>query len=516
MGPSRDTPRIRLAELVATLSLASDVALGKPYEHAQRGAIGAVRLGEALGLGEADLQDTYYLTLLKSIGCVGDDDFGYRILGEDVGQWASHLGMGSPLEFVSAILQNAGKGAGLPKRVARLAKAFTGLPKMMEGLRGHCEVAHSLAPRLGLGERVARGLGQVYERWDGTGQPRRLKGDAIEIGVRLAQVALDADAAQRVLGDEGTIEMIRSRRGKGYDPNMADAFVREAPHFFAATAATSIWDAVLAAEPRGPVWLEGDAAELAIRSMGEYADLKSRYTRGHSIGVANLAAPAARRLRLLDSDVQAVTWAGHLHDIGRMGTTQIVWDKEGPLSDGEWERVRMHAYHTDRILARATSLGPAAVLAAGDHERLDGSGYHRRIPPAAIPPGARVLAAADAYHAMTERRAHRSAMSDDRAAEELRKEARSGRLDGEAVEAVLSAAGHKTRAQPERPGGLSDREIEVLRLVARGLTNKEVASTLEISVKTAGHHLEHIYGKLGVTTRAAAALFAMQHDLLAD
>jgi HD-GYP domain-containing protein (c-di-GMP phosphodiesterase class II) len=176
----------------------------------------------------------------------------------------------------------------------------------------------------------------------------------------------------------------------------------------------------------------------------------------------------------------------------------------------------LHAYHTDRILARAASLGPAAALAAGDHERLDGSGYHRRIPSPAISPGARVLAAADTYHAMTERRPHRPALRNDRAADELRKEARSGRLDGEAVEAVLSVAGHKTKAQPERPGGLSDREIEVLRLVARGLTNKEVAAALEISVKTAGHHLEHIYDKLGVTTRAAAALFAMQHDFLAD
>jgi DNA-binding NarL/FixJ family response regulator len=83
------------------------------------------------------------------------------------------------------------------------------------------------------------------------------------------------------------------------------------------------------------------------------------------------------------------------------------------------------------------------------------------------------------------------------------------------VEAVLAAAGHErvgTRAPA--PAGLSDRELEVLRLVARGLTNKEVAARLDISVKTAGHHVQHIFGKIGVTTRAAAGLFAMQNDLL--
>ena len=357
--------------------------------------------------------------------------------------------MGSPVEFLSAILQNVGKGAGLPKRLARLTKAFTGLPKMMEGLRGHCEVAFALAPRLELGERVARGLAQVYERWDGTGQPHRLKGEAIELPVRLAQLALDADAGRLALGEQGTIEMIRARSGKGYDPKIADAFVRHAPRFFADTAAASIWDTVLATEPGPPTFLAGDAADAAVRSMGEYAHLKSRFTRGHSLGVANLASAAARRLRLPESDARALEWAGHLHDIGRMGTSAIVWDKEGPLSDAEWERVRLHAYHTDRILARAGSLGPAAALAAGDHERLDGSGYHRRVPSAAIPPASRVLAAADAYHAMTERRPHRPAHSNDWAADELRKEARSGRLDGEAVEAVLAVAGHKTKAQPK-------------------------------------------------------------------
>ena len=247
--------------------------------------------------------------------------------------------------------------------------------------------------------------------------------------------------------------------------------------------------------------------------MGEYADMKSGYFRGHSAGVSTLASAAGRRLRLPDADVAALTRAGHLHNLGRGAVMLDVWEKKGPLTDGEREQVRTHAYNTERILARAGFLGPAAVLASQDHERLDGSGYHRRLPPAGLPMTVRVLAAADVYRALIEPRPHRTPHKADAAAEELRREARAGRLDAEAVEAVLGAAGQEPRPT-EHPTGLSVREVEVLRCVARGLTNKEIAAALDISVKTAGHHVEHIFTKIGVTTRAAAGLFAMQNDLM--
>ena len=241
--------------------------------------------------------------------------------------------------------------------------------------------------------------------------------------------------------------------------------------------------------------------------------MKSRFTRGHSPGVAALASRAAERLA--PADRLALTRAAYLHDIGRAGVVLDIWDKPGPLTESEWERVRMHTYFTERILARLESLGPVAQLAGLAHERLDGSGYHRRLPPSAVSAGARLLAAADAFHAMTEARAHRPALSAERAAAQLQEEARAGRFDPAAVEAVLAAAGRSVpRQRREHPAGLTDREVEVLGLVARGLTNKEVGARLEISTKTAGHHIQHIFEKAGVTTRAAAAMFAMQNDLL--
>jgi HD-GYP domain-containing protein (c-di-GMP phosphodiesterase class II) len=194
-----------------------------------------------------------------------------------------------------------------------------------------------------------------------------------------------------------------------------------------------------------------------------------------------------------------------------------IWGKPGPLSEREWERVRMHPYYTERVLARPSMLARLGALAALHHERLDGSGYYRGVKASMLSPAARILAAADVYHAMTEPRPHRRALESEIAAEQLQREVRAGRLDSEAAHAVLGAAGHgvPTRRH-ELVAGLSEREIEVLRLLARGHSKKQVAGLLIISEKTVSHHTQHIYTKIGVSTRAGAAVFAMEHDLLAD
>jgi DNA-binding NarL/FixJ family response regulator len=151
------------------------------------------------------------------------------------------------------------------------------------------------------------------------------------------------------------------------------------------------------------------------------------------------------------------------------------------------------------------------------HERLDGSGYHRGCRGRDIPAACRVLAAADAFQAMTQPRPHREALTAERAQEELVRESRAGRLDSDAVAAVLEAAGQRLRTRRDlRPAGLSEREIEVLRLVAAGCSNRELAKRLHISPRTADHHVQHIYAKIGVSSRAAAALFALEHDLLSS
>jgi HD-GYP domain-containing protein (c-di-GMP phosphodiesterase class II) len=504
----------RLAELMAMLSRASDLANGATFEQSLAAAVVAARLAEAAGMSEAEARDAYYLTMLRTVGCTGDGDLGRIMLGEDVGAWLTHLPNGSPLGVIAALVSHVGRDKAPVARAGAVARAFGNLPRVLANTPTHCELGKKLAERFALGDVVARGLEQMFERWDGGGQPKGLKREALEPAVCVAHVATDAHIMRALGGADAAVAMVRARRGKGYAPRVVEALVRDAAAVLADGAPeTSTWNAALAAEPGQPRRLTGSEAERAIRAVGEYADLKSGYFRGHSAGVSALAAGAGRRLRLSDGEVQALERAGHLHDLGRASVLVDVWEKKAPLTDGERERVRAHAYDTERILARAAFLGPAAALASQDHERLDGSGYHRRLPPAAMPATVRVLAAADVYRALVEPRPHRAARKPDEAAYELRHEARNGRLDAEAVEAVLGAAGQATRPPP-RAGGLSERELEVLRQVARGLTNKEIAVALDISVKTAGHHVEHIFRKIGVTTRAAAGLFAMQNDLM--
>jgi HD-GYP domain-containing protein (c-di-GMP phosphodiesterase class II) len=176
----------------------------------------------------------------------------------------------------------------------------------------------------------------------------------------------------------------------------------------------------------------------------------------------------------------------------------------------------MHPYYTERVLARPPALARLGTLASLHHERLDGSGYHRGVPASMLSPAARILAAADVYHAMIEPRPYRPARTPGTAAAELRREVRAGRLDSEAVNGVLGAAGQQVRSTRRvLVAGLSEREVEVLRLLARGHTKKHIAQLLVISQKTVDQHTMHIYNKIAVSTRAAATLFAIEHNLLA-
>ena len=249
--------------------------------------------------------------------------------------------------------------------------------------------------------------------------------------------------------------------------------------------------------------------------FGDLADLKSPCLTGHSRTVAALSSGAAVHLGLDGVTRADLENAGHLHDVGRVAVSSSIWDKPGTLTTGEWELVRLHAYHSERVLAGSPALARLAPLVGRHHERLDGSGYHRGCTAGDLPLPARILAAADAYATITEPRPHRAALDRERAEARLLAEGREGRHDVDAVRAVLSAAGHRVTPQARSlPAGLSGREAEVLGLVARGLSNAEIADRLSISRRTAEHHVQHIYLKIGASSRAAATLFAVEHDLL--
>ena len=254
--------------------------------------------------------------------------------------------------------------------------------------------------------------------------------------------------------------------------------------------------------------------DQALEAVADFTDLRSPFRAGHSRGVAHLAAEAARLCGIPDREIVTLRRAALAHDVGMHGVPVSLLDKRGPLTGAESERMRLHSYWTARVLAHPPALARIGAIASLANERLDGSGYHRGLSGAAIPASGRILAAADACHAMTEPRPHRPAFSLKQAAVQLRRDVRSGRLAADAVEAVLTATGQQRAKRRAGPSGLTPREVEVLSLIARGASTRQVAHALGITAKTAGTHIERIYTKTGVSTRSTATLFAMQHGLL--
>ena len=515
------TSEIRLAELMAALSLATDLGMGQPMEYALCVCVLSVRLGEALGLSESELREVYYLALLRHIGCNVETYRMADLFGDELAFRADIATIDSAhtSQVVGLVIQHirqSNEGTSLFSLARSIAQGLsTSQQVMKDAFAGFCEVAQRLAERFGFSESILIALGQVFERWDGRGDPHKLKGEDIALSMRIVTLAQDAVTFHRLEGVEAAIKMAQERKGTMYDPRMVECFCKQASLLLAGLEDEPSWEVVLSLEPGTRTSLSDQQFDNACQAIADFADLKSPYTLGHSAGVAQLAASAARRYGLPEVDIIALRRAGLLHDIGRVGISAGIWGKPGSLTEREWERVRMHPYYTERVLARPGLLARLGVLSALHHERLDGSGYYRSLPASMLSPAARILAAADVYHAMTEPRPHRPALLSESAVDQLQREVRAGRIDSEAAESVLAAAGHQvSTVRRELVAGLSVREIEVLRHIARGYTKKQIAEQLIISEKTVDNHIQHIYNKIGVSTRAGATLFAMDHDLL--
>ncbi len=476
------------------------------------------RTGRRLGLADADLADTYYATLLRSIGCTAFAHEESSLFGDDLQYRNTYfpVDFSKPEEVVAATQSQLAQGAA-PDVRQRAVDTFLADGPLIAGAMADaaCPVAVRLATRLGMNEAVRRALTQIWERWDGLGFPTGVAGDEIEVSARLLHLGVVVAVDHQRGGRELACENIRRRSGEWFDPAVADAFLDCAPELLARIEAESVWETVLDAEPRPHARIPATRVDSVAAAFGDFTDLKSPFTLGHSAGVAALAETAARRLALPDEQAFALRNAGFLHDLGRVSVSNGIWDKPGPLSTAEWERVRLHAYYSERVLSQSPSLGALAPLVGMHHERLDGSGYHRGAAAAMLDTPARVLAAADVYQALTEERPHRPALAARATAEQLRNEVQAGRLDRDAVAAVLDAAGHEARpTRSSWPAGLTDREVEVLRLLARGRTRKQIATSLFISESTVHTHTTHIYEKTGLSNRAGVALFSIENDLI--
>jgi HD-GYP domain-containing protein (c-di-GMP phosphodiesterase class II) len=501
----------RLAAVVGALSVASDLGKGLADGQALSTCVLSVRLAQALDLPAADVEATFWVGLLRFVGCTATSSGMARALGDELAVGAAFAT--ADARYMSDVLRGAGVASGgNPLRLARF------LARAPHVVREHevasCEVARLVAARLQLPAAVGDALFQVFERWDGRGNPGLAGGTALAAAVRVERVARIADLVTSAQGLPAAHRVLQAQAGSVLDPHVVGVFCANSAQLMPPPGGGGSLADLLAAEPQ-PHRLFGPAIlHEALAVFGTVADLKSPFLAGHSGRVSDLAAAAATAAGLPPADVLALRRAGLVHDVGRVAVSSKVWDKPGRLAAGEWELVRLHPHHTGRVLDRVPELSRIAALAAAHHERPDGTGYPRGLNGAALGRSAAVLAAADTAAALGEARPHRPAVARSDRARIMREEVLANRLDGDAVESVLAAL-EEPRARPRHNADLLTlREREVLALVARGATNRQAGTKLGISAKTVNAHLEHVYRKLGVRSRAAAVFHGIQDGLV--
>lgn len=512
-GPKPRAPS--RAELLAALSVAIDLGLGQPAEHMLRSAVIGARIADRLGLRRDQRDCVYYSTLIMWIGCHADSHEFARWFGDDIAvRHDSYLVDWAGLPYYRFLVGNIGRGEPLRHRLTTMATLFLNARGNMSRLiHSHCTSAAVLADRMQLGSGVQNALRFTFERHDGSGLPAGASGDDIPIEMRVAQLADMAEVHHRIGGVHGAVTMARDRSGGHFDPNVVEAFIADAEAILSGPPAGDTWEAALAEAPDCDERLDERSLDELLVALGDFVDLKCPFTLGHSRGVAQLAGDAATVSGLGAEAVTLTRRAGHVHDLGRIGVSNQIWSKPDQLSAAEFERMRLHPYLTVRILSRVKGLEHVAQVAGNHHERVNGTGYPRSLPGPALGMPDRILAAAVGYQSALEPRPYRTPLDADGAARRIRDRVRAGELDPVAAEAVLAAAGHRGRGSRVRPDGLTPREVEVLCLVARGASNKEIAAALVISEKTARNHVERTYAKIGVANRIGASMYALRHGL---
>ena len=507
---------LRLLGLLGGLALATDLGTGAPLEESLKRCVVATRLARTLGCTDAETADVVYTSLLQHLGCSAYSHEGAAVWGDDV----AFVRLAFLTDFADQrdVWRTFAGGIAASNGWSRARVMATALTKgrrgESEGPAATCEIARDASRWLGLPESVQLSLAQALTSWDGKGHPTT-SGEEIPLATRVMHVASTAVMFALHAGPEEAVAQVRKRAGTGLDPSLAETFDDHAAELLAGLDEIDAYDEALASEPDPVRLIAPDQLEAVARTFGHLADLKSPWLQGHSAGVADLAATAVQHLGLTDS-VTTVRCAGHLHDLGRLAVSSRIWDKPGPLSASEREQAQLHAYHSERVVALVPALAEVAVLAGQHHERSDGTGYHRGLTASQLSMPSRVLATADAFRNLVEDRPYRPGFSPEEVGKRLRTEIRTGRLDADAVAAVLASAGLGSGVRRSRPADLTARQVEVLRLVAHGLSNRQVADRLVISTRTAEHHVQDVYTKIGVSTRAGAALFAMEHGLLGE
>ncbi len=520
---------VRIADLLSALSLAADLAIGLPAEHAVRSCYLGMRVADQLKVSLEQQAGLYYAELLMDAGCTAwTSHFARYVMNDEIAarrEFFFYTDDHNPVEIMGWLKDYVAAGQPAHVRVQQVLNfALHGKESTREGFRNTCEVAGRFADRLGMPEVVQSALVSVFEQWDGSG-PGGMRGEATPLISRIVYTTSFIEAFHYVGGRSAAMRLAEERRGKAFDPAVVDAFLAIADDeaLWETLQQESVWTEVLSLEPPSPFrYIKEEKLEDVALAFADFADLKSFYTSGHSRRVGDLAKRMTTQLRLPEAEVSAIRRAALMHDLGLVAVPSFTLQKpRNQLTQVEWERLRLHPYHAERILARVPVLAPIVPLIAAHHERMDGQGYYRGLSGAQIPLGARIIAVADRFDDLTNDTPDEPAVDQEAALQQMSGEVGSALCPDcfRALEESLHASGvtavtRRKNRSPAWPAGLTDREVEIMRLLAKGLSRQEMAKRLVVSEHTVRHHLEHIYNKVGVSTRVGATLFAIEHDLL--
>ena len=346
---------------MATLSYASDLGLGQPMAHCMRQTVVALRLAGLAGASGRELEATYYLGLMMNVYCHADASEQARWFGDDITMKSDTFDLldMSTARMVAFMVRRVGShGSGVARARRLAAFPVAGVKQVLSFATTHCTLGSQFAEQVGLDEAVCVAIRQGYEQWDGKGYPGHLRGEEICLPARLVALAGPVEVVARRRGAEAAVAVARRHRGTQFDPAVVDLFCARAPELLDGLDQASDWDAVLGTEPELSRRVSGAGLDQVLEALADLVDMKSPYLAGHSRGVANLAGAAARAAGYPGDDVAVLRRAGLIHDLGRLGVSNAIWDKPGPLTGAESERIRLHPYLTDRMLARVDALEP--------------------------------------------------------------------------------------------------------------------------------------------------------------
>jgi len=506
-----------LVEGIGTLALAADLATGRPKGSGLSAAIVAAALAKKLGMDIKTQKDAYYLAAVRFIGCtITSHETGMMAIGDDqgfavatmLGDWADRADLKAHLDHFIA------HEATSEVRDKTFEAICDALPEAASGFTSaHCRQSYLLAKRLPVSAEVLNAIPYYYARYDGKILP--YGGEDVPLLSRLVRVTEMAELVRTLENATRAKEVIAAKLGRELDPEIGKVFLEHADEIFKTASKTPEFEAFIAAEPGEPIPMTPTCRKVLAEVGADMTDHKSNYFHGHSRRVAGLAVSAAQWMNLPQDQIENLRLAALVHDIGKCSISNRIWYKATELSVSERLEMEGHTYQTGFILSHGLPFNEWAHISAAAHERADGSGYHRRMP--MLDRACNILAVSNEYDELTHSTPYRKAFTPEQAASKLTQAAADKKFLPLAVTAVLQAAGHAVKESKEAlPFGLTRREAQVLSRIAKSETTAAIAEALNISPKTADHHIQNIYNKTNVRARPALALLALEYRIVME